>query len=74
MAVASHVPRYLQMTMGEAARRLANSDAIPVLEGSVEQMCERLQAVRQRFGISYLMVGDELMELLAPVVARLAGQ
>lgn len=74
MAVAGQVPRYLQMTLGEAARRLADSDAIPVLRGSIEQMCERLQSVRQRFGISYLMVGDELMELLAPVVARLAGQ
>lgn len=74
MAVAGQVPRYLQMTMGEAARRLADSDAIPVLRGSVEQMCERLQALRPRFGISYIMVGDELMELLAPVVARLAGR
>jgi probable F420-dependent oxidoreductase len=74
MAVAGQVPRYLQITMGEAAQRLANSDAIPVLRGSIEQMCERLQVLRQRFGISYIMAGDELMDVLAPVVARLAGQ
>jgi probable F420-dependent oxidoreductase len=74
MAVAGQVPRYLQMSMGEAARRLADSDAIPVLRGSVEQMCDRLQALREQFGISYIMVGDELMDALAPVVARLAGE
>jgi probable F420-dependent oxidoreductase len=74
MAVAGQVPRFLRMTMGEAAQRLADSDAIPVLRGSLDQMCERLQVLRQRFGISYVMVGDELMDVFAPVVARLAGQ
>lgn len=74
MAVAGHVPRYLRMTMGEAAERLAESDAIPVLRGSIDQMGERLRTLRERFGISYILVGDELMDLLAPVVARLAGQ
>jgi probable F420-dependent oxidoreductase len=74
MAVAGQVPRYLRMAMGDAAQRLADSDAIPVLRGSVEQMCERLQALRQRFGINYIMVGDELMDVLAPIVSRLAGK
>jgi probable F420-dependent oxidoreductase len=68
MAVAGRVPRFLQMTMGEAARRLADSDAIPVLKGSVEQMGERLQALRERFGFSYFVVGEDLMDVLAPVV------
>jgi probable F420-dependent oxidoreductase len=74
MAVAGQVPRFLQMTMGEAAQRLANSDAIPVLRGSLDQMCDRLLRLRQQFGISYVMVADELMDVFAPVVARLAGQ
>lgn len=74
MAVAGQVPRYLQMTMGEAARQLADADAIPVLRGTIEQMCERLHALRERFGISYVMVGEELMDVLSPVVARMAGQ
>ncbi len=74
MVVAGQVPRYLWMNMGEAARQLPDSDAITVLRGSVEQMCERLRISRERSGISYVVVGDELMEPLAAVVARLSGQ
>ncbi|HLG69279.1 MAG TPA: TIGR03621 family F420-dependent LLM class oxidoreductase [Chloroflexota bacterium] len=74
MAVAGQVPSYIRMSAGaEAARQLAESEAIPVLKGSIEEMCERLQWLRDRFAISYLMVGDELMDALAPVVERLAG-
>jgi len=53
-------------------RQLAESDAIPVLKGTTEQMCDRLEWLRQQFGISYILVGDQLMDALAPVVARLA--
>ncbi len=42
--------------------------------GSVEQITEQLQRTREQFGISYFVVGDDYMEALAPVVARLAGQ
>ena len=74
MAVAGQVPRYVQMGRGDdAARELAQSDAIPVLKGTTEQMCDRLLWLRETFAISYVMVGDELMDALAPVVERLAG-
>jgi hypothetical protein len=33
-----------------------------------------LQRRREKLGISYIVVGDELMDGLAPVVERLAGQ
>jgi hypothetical protein len=36
-------------------------------------MCDRLEWLRETFAINYLMVGDQLMDALAPVVARLAG-
>jgi alkanesulfonate monooxygenase SsuD/methylene tetrahydromethanopterin reductase-like flavin-dependent oxidoreductase (luciferase family) len=74
MAVAGQLPRYLRMILGDRAPALAESDAIPVLKGTVEQMSDRLEWLRERFGISYIMVSDELMEALAPVVERLAGR
>jgi probable F420-dependent oxidoreductase len=75
MAVAGQLPRQVAMSLGaDAARQLAESDAIPVLKGTTEQMCDRLESLRQHFGISYILVGDQLMDALAPVVARLAGR
>lgn len=44
-----------------------------LLIGSVEQIAERIQRLRERYGISYLVVGSEDMESFAPVVARLAN-
>jgi hypothetical protein len=75
MAVAGQLPRQVEMSMGaEGARQLAESDAIPVLKGSTEQMCDRLEWLRERFAISYILVADQLMDALAPVVARLTGK
>jgi probable F420-dependent oxidoreductase len=75
MAVGGQVPRHIEMSRGAAAaRQLAESDALPVLKGSTEQMCDRLEWLREKFAISYVVVGDELMDALAPVVARLAAR
>lgn len=43
------------------------------LVGTVEQIVEDLQARRERYGISYITVFGEYMEVLSPVVARMAG-
>jgi probable F420-dependent oxidoreductase len=43
------------------------------LIGTVEQIIEDLQARRERFGISYVVVPDEAAQSLAPVVERLTG-
>jgi probable F420-dependent oxidoreductase len=43
------------------------------LIGTVEQIIEDLQARRERFGISYVIVPDEAAQSLAPVVERLTG-
>ncbi|HEX6777095.1 MAG TPA: TIGR03621 family F420-dependent LLM class oxidoreductase [Ktedonobacterales bacterium] len=53
-----------------AAYMLANPY---LLIGNVDQIVEQLQQRRERFGISYFVVGEEYMEAMAPVVARLAG-
>jgi probable F420-dependent oxidoreductase len=43
------------------------------LVGNVEQMIETIQRRRDRWQMSYHVVGDDVMEQFAPVVARLAG-
>ncbi len=43
------------------------------LFGSVDSICDELQRRRERYGISYVTVGDAQMDDFAPVVARLAG-
>jgi probable F420-dependent oxidoreductase len=45
-----------------------------VLIGPVDRITEQLQARRDRYGFSYLVVSDEDMETFAPVVDRLAGR
>jgi probable F420-dependent oxidoreductase len=52
------------------------ADALEVpllLVGSVEQVCDTIEARRERYGFTYWVVPDEAMEPMAPVVARLAG-
>ena len=44
------------------------------LFGSVDSVCDELVRRRERYGISYVTVGDNALEAFAPVVARLAGQ
>jgi probable F420-dependent oxidoreductase len=73
MAVGHQVPRYVAMQYGLTAHALEEADAATALVGSVDQMCERLIARRERLGVSYFMVGDELMDAFVPVVQRLAG-
>jgi probable F420-dependent oxidoreductase len=44
-----------------------------MLIGNIEQLTERIQGLREQFGISYLVLDADYMETLAPVVARLTG-
>jgi len=44
-----------------------------VLVGTVDEVCDTLVARRVRWGVSYVVVGDDQFEAFAPVVARLAG-
>ena len=43
------------------------------LVGTVDQICDTLQARRDRWGFSYIVVQGDSYEALAPVVERLAG-
>lgn len=57
---------------GTTAEQLLASPYL--LFGSMAQITERLQHLREQFGISYFVVGDDLMETFAPIVARLSGK
>lgn len=57
-----------------SAEQLSASGSFVAQTGTVEQMCEALLGRRERLGISYWMVSDELMDALAPVVERLTGR
>jgi hypothetical protein len=48
-------------------------DSPHALAGTEAQVIEQLQERRERFGISYVGVGVDAMEAMAPVVARLRG-
>jgi probable F420-dependent oxidoreductase len=74
MAVGQQVPRWISGQMGLSAESLARSGAISALTGTTDEMVETLQRRRERLGISYIVVGDELMDGLAPVVERLASR
>jgi probable F420-dependent oxidoreductase len=43
------------------------------LVGTVDEMCEDLEARRDRWQMSYVVVPEEFVDVFAPVVARLAG-
>ncbi len=44
-----------------------------VLAGTLEQMIDDVQARRERWDMSYVVVGVDVMEQFAPAVAKLAG-
>jgi hypothetical protein len=48
-------------------------DVPNALVGTFEQMCEDLRTRRERWALSYYVVGEGSMEDLAPVVERMAG-
>lgn len=43
------------------------------LVGTVDEICDLMHARRERWGVSYAVVGGDEMESFAPVVERLAG-
>jgi hypothetical protein len=43
------------------------------LLGTVDEICDTLVERRERWGVSYIVIGDDEVDAFAPVVARLAG-
>lgn len=42
--------------------------------GTIDEICDQLEARRDRWGVSYVVIGDDIFEAFAPVVERLAGR
>ena len=49
-------------------------DMPSIFIGSIGEICELMEARRERFGISYYIVPDRLRDTMAPVVERLSGK
>ena len=49
-------------------------DMPSILIGSVEEITEKLYALREQHGLSYFVIPDSSIEEFAPVVAQLAGK
>ncbi len=49
-------------------------DAGLALVGTVDEVCDLMESRRDRWGVSYAVVGGAEMEMFAPVVERLAGK
>jgi alkanesulfonate monooxygenase SsuD/methylene tetrahydromethanopterin reductase-like flavin-dependent oxidoreductase (luciferase family) len=60
--------------LGLDVERLHASDAVSVLRGTTAEMCDELRRRRERWGVSYIMVGEAVMEQFAPVVEELVGR
>ncbi|MFI2364248.1 TIGR03621 family F420-dependent LLM class oxidoreductase [Promicromonospora sp. NPDC019610] len=72
MAVGDAVPRYLADRIDPTA--LAASGAVSVVSGSPQDMADQLRDRRERLGISYLVVSEELVDAFTPVLRILAGE
>jgi probable F420-dependent oxidoreductase len=65
--------------LGQAAAPAFGLEAEVALEsgiacvGTIDEICDQLLARRDRWGVSYIVIGDDLFEAFAPVVERLAG-
>jgi probable F420-dependent oxidoreductase len=56
---------------------LSPAEALEVphaLLGTVDEVCERLEVRRDRWGFSYTVVQADALEAMAPVIGRLAGR
>ncbi|MFD6445795.1 TIGR03621 family F420-dependent LLM class oxidoreductase [Promicromonospora sp. NPDC060204] len=72
MAVGDAVPRYLADRIDPTA--LAASGALSVVTGLPQDMADQLRDRRERLGISYLVVSEELVDAFTPVLRILAGE
>lgn len=74
LAIGGQLPYYARAMLKLDPERLAQSGSPLALSGDADRMCGQLLARRERLGISYIMIGDELMDAAAPIIERLAGR
>ena len=67
--VRERLARYMRVDLDQ----IIDAGSPSVLVGSPDAMCDALQRRRDRLGISFVTVPDDLMDAFAPVVQRLSG-
>jgi probable F420-dependent oxidoreductase len=73
-AVGDQVHPWMMRQFNVTLEQLRTIGSPSILLGSVDEMCEQLEGRRERLGISYINCAAEMMDAMAPVVARLAGR
>ena len=68
----------MELAEGDRARASASTpeealESGAALVGSETEIIEQLHRRRERWGLSYVVVGDENIDEFAPIVAKLAG-
>jgi probable F420-dependent oxidoreductase len=73
-AVGDQVHPWMMRQYNLTLEQLREIGSPSILMGSTDEMCAQLEARRARLGISYITCAAEMMEAMAPMVARLAGR
>ncbi|MGE3909574.1 MAG: TIGR03621 family F420-dependent LLM class oxidoreductase [Chloroflexota bacterium] len=73
-AIGDRIHPWMAKQFGVTLEGLREIGSPSVLLGDTDEMCAQLEARRERLGISYVNCGADMMDLMAPVVARLAGR
>jgi probable F420-dependent oxidoreductase len=71
--VPPQVRQRMQMFMQADADAVARSNSPFLPSGSIADVGDQIQGLRERLGISYIQVSEDLMDAFAPVVARLTA-
>ncbi len=74
ITVGEKVASWIAARYGGDTSALRQSQSIAVLMGSPDEMSQRLEERRARWGISYITLSEEFVDAFAPVVERLAGR
>jgi probable F420-dependent oxidoreductase len=72
-AAGDQVHPWMMRQFGVDLAQLRAMGSPSVLLGTTDEMCDQLLGRRERLGISYVTCAAEMMDAMAPVVARLAG-
>jgi len=74
LAVGDKANPYMLKRLGTTPADLMRLGSVSAIGGSLDEMCDQLRARRDRLGISYVAVPEDVVDQLAPVVERLSGR
>jgi probable F420-dependent oxidoreductase len=73
-AVGDQVHPWMMRQFGLSLEQLRQIGSPSILLGPTDEMCAQLEGRRERLGLSYINCAAEMMEAMAPIVARLSGR